>query len=72
LLENLLKEKLDSSYKLRLTALLQYLRLVNYGELKIKASICIARQLKKGKYFARCIREWEKLVKKGERIPISK
>ena len=52
--------------------ILQYFRLINYGEPKVKASICIARQLNKGKYFAHCIREWEKLIKKGERIPISK
>jgi hypothetical protein len=63
---------LDSGYKLRLTALLQYLRLVNHKEPKIKASLSIARQLNKGPYFARCLREWEKLAKNGETIPISK
>lgn len=45
------------NYKLRLTALLQYLRLADYGELKVKANICIAQQLKKGKYFVRYIQK---------------
>ncbi|CAG8617393.1 2412_t:CDS:2 [Funneliformis mosseae] len=40
-LENLLKEKLNVSYKLKLTALLQYLRLIDYEEPKIKANISI-------------------------------
>jgi hypothetical protein len=51
---------------------LQYLRLINHNEPKIKASLSIAWQLNKGLYFARCLREWEKLVKNGETIPISK
>lgn len=63
---------MDSGYKLRLTALLQYLRLINHEEPKIKTSLSIAQQLNKGPYFARCLREWEKLVKNGETIPISK
>jgi hypothetical protein len=72
-IENELKQNNhDSGYKLRLTALLQYLRLVNHQEPKIKASLCIAQQLNKGPYFARCLRVWEKLVKNGEKIPISK
>jgi hypothetical protein len=50
----------DSGYKLRLTALLQYLRLVNYQEPKIKASFCIAQQINKRPYFAYCLRVWEK------------
>ncbi|PKB95594.1 hypothetical protein RhiirA5_302831, partial [Rhizophagus irregularis] len=41
-------------------------------EPKIKTSLSIAQQLNKGPYFARCLREWEKLVKNGETIPISK
>jgi hypothetical protein len=72
-IENKLKQNNhDSGYKLRLTALLQYLRLVNHQEPKIKASLCVTRQLNKGPYFARCLRVWEKLVKNGENIPISK
>ncbi|PKY54568.1 hypothetical protein RhiirA4_473455 [Rhizophagus irregularis] len=72
-LENEVKSgNLDSRYKLRLTALLQYLRLINHEEPKIKASLSIAQQLNKGPYFAHCLREWEKLVKNGETIPISK
>ncbi|CAG8742762.1 17712_t:CDS:2 [Rhizophagus irregularis] len=72
-LENEVKSgNLDSGYKLRLTALLQYLRLINHEEPKIKTSLSIAQQLNKGPYFARCLREWEKLVKNGETIPISK
>jgi len=66
------QSNLDSGYKLRLTALLQYLRLVNNKEPKIKSSLSIARQLNKGLYFARYLREWEKLVKNGEAIPILK
>jgi hypothetical protein len=37
----LIKEKLNISYKLGVVALLQYLKLVNHKESKIKASICI-------------------------------
>jgi hypothetical protein len=70
--KKLKQSNLDGGYKLRLTALLQYLRLVNHKEPKIKASLCIARQLNKGPYFARCLRVWEKLVRNGETIPISK
>ena len=56
-IENELKQNNhDSGYKLRLTVLLQYLRLVNHQELKIKASLCIAQQLNKGLYFACCLR----------------
>ncbi|GES86721.1 hypothetical protein GLOIN_2v1489476 [Rhizophagus clarus] len=62
----------NSGYKLRLTALLQYLRHINHKELKIKVSFSIAWQLNKGPYFARCLREWEKLVKNGKTILISK
>ncbi|CAG8683375.1 12306_t:CDS:2 [Funneliformis caledonium] len=54
--KELKQSNLDGGYKLRLTALLQYLRLVNHKEPKIKASLCIARQLNKGPYFARCLR----------------
>lgn len=71
--ENELKQSNhDGGYKLRLTALLQYFRLVDHQEPKVKASLCVARQLNKGPYFARCLRVWEKLVKNGETIPISK
>ena len=55
-IENELKQNHDSGYKLRLTALLQYFRLVNHQEPKMKASLCIARQLNKGPYFARYFR----------------
>ncbi len=66
------QSNLDSGYKLKLTALLQYLRLVNNKKPKIKSSLSIAWQLNKELYFAHCLREWEKLVKNGEAIPISK
>ncbi|CAG8618418.1 5785_t:CDS:2 [Funneliformis caledonium] len=70
--KELKQSNLDGGYKLRLIALLQYLMLVNHKEPKIKASLCIARQLNKGSYFARCLRVWEKLIRNGETIPISK
>ncbi|CAG8704532.1 9411_t:CDS:1, partial [Funneliformis mosseae] len=59
--KELKQSNLDGDYKLRLTALLQYLRLVNHKELKIKASLYIAWQLNKGSYFTRYLKAWEKL-----------
>ena len=48
-LETQLKEKnLDEGYKLRLTAILQYMRLLEFQNTKLKASLNIAQQLKKG------------------------
>lgn len=71
-IEDALNQSDDNGYKLRLTALLHYLRLINHQEPKIKASLCVARQLNKGPYFARCLRVWEKMVKNGETVPVSK
>jgi hypothetical protein len=51
---------------------LQYLRFINHEKLKIKASLSIAQQSNKRPYFACYFREWEKLVKNGETILISK
>ncbi|CAB4377596.1 unnamed protein product [Rhizophagus irregularis] len=55
-LKTQLKEKnLDEGYKLRLTALLQYIRLFEFQDSKLKTSLSVAQQLKKGPWFARCL-----------------
>lgn len=61
----------SNGYKLRLTAVLQYLKLIKLGKKKLESSISIANQLDRGKYFARCIREWAQIVKEGDSIPFS-
>lgn len=61
----------SNGYKLRLTAVLQYLKLIKLGKKKLESSISIANQLDRGKYFARCIREWAQMVKEGDSIPFS-
>ncbi|CAH1769363.1 9666_t:CDS:2, partial [Entrophospora sp. SA101] len=58
-------------YKLQLTAVLKYLKLIKLGKRKLESSISIANQLDRGKYFAHCIQEWAQIVKEGDPIPFS-
>lgn len=72
-LEIQLKEKnLNEGYKLRLTAILQYMRLLEFQHSKLEASLNIAQQLKKGPWFARCLRLWSHMLQNGETVPFSK
>ncbi|RIA82539.1 hypothetical protein C1645_835213 [Glomus cerebriforme] len=72
-LETQLKEKnLDEDHKLRLTAILQYMRLLEFQNSKLEASLSVAHQLKKGPWFARCLRLWSHMLQNGESIPFSK
>jgi len=72
-LEIQLKEKnLDEGHKLRLTAILQYMRLLEFQDSKLEASLSVAHQFKKGPWFARCLRLWSHMLQNGESIPFSK
>lgn len=55
----------------RLAAVLQYLRLLKFDQSRMKASLCVARQLGRDEYLARRIRSWALGLQKGEDIPLS-
>jgi hypothetical protein len=61
----------SSSEQWRVTAVLQYVRLLKFEQSNVKASLCVARQLGRGVYLARRIRHWTCLLKKGQAIPTS-
>jgi len=72
-LETQLKKKnLDEGHKIRLMAILQYMRLLEFQDSKLEASLSVAQQLKKGPWFARCLRLWSRMLQNGESIPFSK
>lgn len=61
---------LSQEQRWRLAAVLQYLRLLKF-ESRMKASLCVARQLGRDEYLARRIRSWAFGLQKGEDIPLS-
>jgi hypothetical protein len=71
---NILEQKLhgtSSSNQWRLTAVLQYLRLLKFEHSTVKASLCVARQMGRDVYLARRIRQWTRLLQSGQEIPAS-
>ena len=63
--------RLPFGLKWKLTAVLQYLRLIKFNKSKIQASLSVARQLGRNTYLARSIREWTNVLKAGDSLPES-
>jgi hypothetical protein len=70
-IERRLNSTMAQEQQWRLAAVLQYLRLLKFQHSKMKASLCIARQLGRNEYLARRIRSWASLLYKGDDIPVS-
>lgn len=57
--------------KVRMYAMLSYLRLIERGKRKVEASVIVAEAAGKGRYRARAIRTWTNNYMKSGSIPIS-
>ncbi|CAG8826684.1 15263_t:CDS:2, partial [Gigaspora margarita] len=62
------EEKLSETEKARYIATLYFLQLLFNGKRKIKASKAVAKVIRGGPWFAKCVRKWANICMKGELI----